>query len=88
MFRSPSCCNSQLQFTGLNQAVLIAPRFLARESYIFLAPTLALGFKEHPVQGVPGPVPSRVKRPRREAYHLTLSSAEVKNELGYTSFPT
>jgi hypothetical protein len=44
-----------------------------------------LGFTQSPIKWVPGSFPG-VKRPGPEVNH-TPSSAEVKNELSYTSVP-
>jgi len=46
----------------------------------------ALGPTRPPIQGVPGALSLRVKRPEREADHSPPSSAEV-NAWGYTSTP-
>jgi hypothetical protein len=47
----------------------------------------ALRPTQSPIQWVPGAPYLGVKRPGREADHLTPSSAEVKNEWSYTSTP-
>jgi len=41
-------------------------------------PRTALGLTQPPIQWVPGALSLRVKRPTREADHLPLTSAEVK----------
>jgi hypothetical protein len=47
----------------------------------------ALGPTQPPNQWVPGNITPGVKRPGREADHLTSSSAEVKNAWNCTSAP-
>jgi hypothetical protein len=60
------------------------PGFDSRQGHeIFLfsiMPRPAVGSTHPPRQWVPGTVSPRVKRPRREADHLTPSSAQVKND--------
>jgi hypothetical protein len=46
-----------------------------------------LGPAQSPIQWVPGAVSLGVKRPGREADHLSPSSAEAKNEWSYKSTP-
>jgi hypothetical protein len=47
----------------------------------------ALEPTQPPIQCVPGNFTPWVKRPGREADHLSPSSAKVKNEWSYTSTP-
>jgi hypothetical protein len=51
------------------------------------ASSMALEPTQPPVQWVPGALSLGAKRPGREAYHLPLSSAEVKNAWIYPSIP-
>jgi hypothetical protein len=47
----------------------------------------ALGPTQPPIQCEPGVLSLGIKWPGREADHLSLSSAEVKNKWSYTSAP-
>jgi len=57
-------------------------RFPAEVSEVFFSKRSkpAMGETQHPVQLEPGVISPKIKRPRREADHSSLSSNEVKNE--------
>jgi hypothetical protein len=72
---------------GLDGRGLVVSRQGLQIALFTTASRPPLGPTQPPVQWIPGALSWGVKRPGREADHLPLSTAEVKNAWSYTSAP-
>jgi len=89
--RKKSYSNSKLTLletaTGWTTGVLFPETEMVGFSLSSTTSRPALGPTQPPIRWVPGAFTPRAKRPGREADHLPLCSAEVKNAWSYTYTP-